>query len=787
VIGKIPAPSEEAVCYGVSGLASTGDALFATMACSNGSMIYLLDAETGEVLTSHQWGSEGGLCYPNLSSAAYACPQGGLLQIGEVQIGTFWVTDLTTGEFIGFNWSGGDTIYTYIEWDHHRITTPKGLCYEDYEILWTVDASDDSLYKVDIYGNIQDSYPLPISDPTALTLKGANLLVTSDDFEDKIFEITKAGAIVDTHHVEGLTSALCDFPPLSATYHDGLLYIGSARDSILILEGTYNANVPEGEDVDVPIIPGELTTSFDSVSVEGTLFAEPSQADTCPVPGGVTLYPPFYDMSTTATVHYTFEMEITYDDTLLPPDYDMGQLRIFKRPSGDCGMWRDVTVDSAQLVPVLRRLMRQRSEDDEFSVFAMGLDTRAPKDVVELKIQRLRETIEADSTNIPSDALAELLAKLDEAEEAYAKGNTVRARALADSIAIITRETSGIPNEYSPGGLLLASPTGPGNVAGRIISRARTLAFSLGYSTRMAIMTDAEVVPDRFGLRPRPDWMVAYLDLPDGYALEDIDPDYFYIQYMVQSVPESLSVGDYLPGGGLEIRTVFPYGEVEAIPRGCCSEFLRISGFIGGREMLSNIEIKRLVETSVLLVDGDLSGGSVHAIEFDHPVCSAGSVTDLSYSLDGGATWTLITDEVTGTTYEWLVPDAQTDRAKLRAICSSGDETIAVVSNLFTIDSAAGIGVDAPLGERLLVGPNPTVSSVKIQLASPGGRELTIRVFSVTGELVKTLFAGRPEAGVFTATWDGRNSRGGRVSPGAYFVIVREGTDSDIRKVVLQK
>jgi hypothetical protein len=57
---------------------------------------------------------------------------------------------------------------------------------------------------------------------------------------------------------------------------------------------------------------------------------------------------------------------------------------------------------------------------------------------------------------------------------------------------------------------------------------------------------------------------------------------------------------------------------------------------------------------------------------------------------------------------------------------------------------------------------------VKYDLLSGG--ELTIKVYTVTGSLVKTVFSGMAPAGKGTTDWDGTNSGGSRVASGIYYI-----------------
>jgi flagellar hook assembly protein FlgD len=62
---------------------------------------------------------------------------------------------------------------------------------------------------------------------------------------------------------------------------------------------------------------------------------------------------------------------------------------------------------------------------------------------------------------------------------------------------------------------------------------------------------------------------------------------------------------------------------------------------------------------------------------------------------------------------------------------------------------------------------------------------VSLRVYNVSGRLIRTLVSGSAPAGPSTVTWDGRDSAGGRVSSGVYFYRLDNGQRSLTRKGVL--
>jgi hypothetical protein len=78
--------------------------------------------------------------------------------------------------------------------------------------------------------------------------------------------------------------------------------------------------------------------------------------------------------------------------------------------------------------------------------------------------------------------------------------------------------------------------------------------------------------------------------------------------------------------------------------------------------------------------------------------------------------------------------------------------------------------------------PNPFTDATDISYEIPAPKHVTLRVYSVTGKLVRTLVDATVSQGVHRAPWNGRDSAGRVVSSGIYFVKLSDGTaESTIR------
>jgi hypothetical protein len=473
LLGKIPAPQPCPGTCPVTGLASAGEFLFATVVYDTTSFIYLIRPSDGLVVDSYAWDIPiGGIDHPYFSGAAYA---GGVI---------YWVCDTNDARFLSFEFDDA-SVYLHNNFHKDRIYAPTGLAWKDmgplanFDALWVADSEVDSVFLMEETGTILEAYSL--SDlpheysliPTSVTEAGGNLFFTSGDFTDSLFESTQMAERLDAHYLA--ETGLIDLE--AATFHDGLLYVAGFGDSILIYSpGSYTDPVPAGDSVIVHVIPDELDVGFTHVGESGSLYVDVSPTQACPPPGGVNFFGDFYEISTTAIFDYITKVALTNQGEF-PPGVKAKNVRVFVRPSGECETWRDVTVEMLEIEdqrsPVLSRSGKRLSEDDEFSVFTFGEDMRRVTEVVTLKFDYLENAIVENEDTIPPADFAEMTDLLARARSAFMAKRYELAASRVDGIAEIAAETPEIPHTYDPEG-------DPGsNAAGRIISRAHTLAFSL--------------------------------------------------------------------------------------------------------------------------------------------------------------------------------------------------------------------------------------------------------------------------------------------------------------------
>ncbi|MBT7861960.1 MAG: T9SS type A sorting domain-containing protein [Gemmatimonadetes bacterium] len=81
--------------------------------------------------------------------------------------------------------------------------------------------------------------------------------------------------------------------------------------------------------------------------------------------------------------------------------------------------------------------------------------------------------------------------------------------------------------------------------------------------------------------------------------------------------------------------------------------------------------------------------------------------------------------------------------------------------------------------------PNPFNPETSIRFDIATEANVTVRIFDITGQVVRTLVAGTLSAGSYTELWDGRSDSGIRVGSGVYFYELKAGAFNSLKKMTL--
>jgi hypothetical protein len=95
-----------------------------------------------------------------------------------------------------------------------------------------------------------------------------------------------------------------------------------------------------------------------------------------------------------------------------------------------------------------------------------------------------------------------------------------------------------------------------------------------------------------------------------------------------------------------------------------------------------------------------------------------------------------------------------------------------------------GLPTDYSLGHNY---PNPFNPSTNIPYALPSSEQVSIKIFNLQGQLVRTLVDRHQEAGNHIAVWDGRDNNGIPMASGIYFVRMQAADFGKVHKMTLLK
>jgi hypothetical protein len=135
----------------------------------------------------------------------------------------------------------------------------------------------------------------------------------------------------------------------------------------------------------------------------------------------------------------------------------------------------------------------------------------------------------------------------------------------------------------------------------------------------------------------------------------------------------------------------------------------------------------------------------------------------------------------------WTDPDNDGGNVhyKVTAVDDAGNESDPAAPGTVTAISERAIPRTFALYENV---PNPFNPTTTISYdVPPGGGHVTLRVYDVSGRLVRTLVDGPETDGAKTATWDGFSNGGQQVATGVYFYRMTASGFEQTRKMVLMK
>lgn len=83
--------------------------------------------------------------------------------------------------------------------------------------------------------------------------------------------------------------------------------------------------------------------------------------------------------------------------------------------------------------------------------------------------------------------------------------------------------------------------------------------------------------------------------------------------------------------------------------------------------------------------------------------------------------------------------------------------------------------------------PNPFNPATKLRFQIPYVNNVTLEIFSITGQKVRTLINEQMEQGWHEVQWDGLDEAGSSVPSGIYYARLRAGNQEEIIRMCLIK
>jgi hypothetical protein len=261
------------------------------------------------------------------------------------------------------------------------------------------------------------------------------------------------------------------------------------------------------------------------------------------------------------------------------------------------------------------------------------------------------------------------------------------------------------------------------------------------------------------------------------------------------------TVDDFLPDAGVFIGTA---GSGESAfdhhPLAGCWYYrvsaVNLSGYGGGysNQAVDCTAGPDLLPPSVTVMSPN--GGETHeptdtvTIEWVATDNIAVDSVSIFYSDDGGDSYTLLAGgEPNDSLYLWIAPSFESDSCLVWIVAYdpsmlTGDDTS---DGVFTLKIVTGDGDETPryayeLGQNY---PNPFNPTTNIAFSIASATSVSLKIYDVTGRLVRVLLDERREAGRYGVVWDGFDARGSAVASGVYFYRLSTREFVETRKMVL--
>ena len=134
-----------------------------------------------------------------------------------------------------------------------------------------------------------------------------------------------------------------------------------------------------------------------------------------------------------------------------------------------------------------------------------------------------------------------------------------------------------------------------------------------------------------------------------------------------------------------------------------------------------------------------------------------------------------------GNNMRWILVSSEGNEYELKG---SGNIVVDGDINHFTLNKVSSIPTEFSLSQNF---PNPFNPTTSISYSLPENSDLSINIYSLTGQKIIELVEGHVKAGIHTVTWNGMNHVGVPVSSGVYIYMLQSDSFTALKKMILIK
>jgi hypothetical protein len=184
------------------------------------------------------------------------------------------------------------------------------------------------------------------------------------------------------------------------------------------------------------------------------------------------------------------------------------------------------------------------------------------------------------------------------------------------------------------------------------------------------------------------------------------------------------------------------------------------------------------------------AGDSTNLARFKCGVSTAANPIPVSFTWLSGVNY--IEPPMTWTQYSYPVPSAYNAQRVFYGIkCENIGGSTLLIDDI-KIQAYSAVAVDdevIPVAETALLGnyPNPFNPETAISYSVKSDAPVTLEVYNLKGQKIRTLVNSDVKGGNYTVTWKGDDEHGNKVASGVYFYKMSSGKFTSSKKMILLK